>query len=42
MNLLILFNFHKFVAGNLEVRPAIRHYPKMQILSVPGILEGTG
>jgi len=37
---LILFNFHKFVADDLEIRHAIRHYPKMQILSVPEILDG--
>lgn len=36
-----LKNFHMFAAaGELEFRHAIRHHPKMQILSVAEILEG--
>ena len=37
-----LRNFHKLMAeaGDLEVKDAARPYPRMQILSVPEILEG--
>ena len=36
-----LKNFYNFAAAvsDLEIRHALRHYPKMQILSVPEMLE---
>ena len=35
-------NFHKWAAaaGDLDIEHAVRRYPRMQILSVPEILEG--
>ena len=35
-------NFHKWAAaaGDLDIKHAVRRYPRMQILSVPEILEG--
>ncbi len=33
-------HFHQFMAGSGDLKVQNKHYPKMQMLSVPEILEG--